>query len=299
LDDVHTAANDLQFDDTRASVIKDPTTAQISTNLPNEPITEKTPIYPWPQFINITNKDGKEKYEIKYPGADELKEKTKAYNFDVWPEVEFVEEFLKGYTQRESPPSNPTPLDNSETEPKRVSYNSIEFPVKNNLYSNKEQTKFFYEIYERILLNTFYSRLSRSNVNNSSANLVTDAVGECESENIILGLGNNSPFLLQVLKNYTINSTNILNVLFQFSNNGLGESWNNYQFGIFNTKYIKNYIDNAQFQFLNIDLFNKDAEIIVHDTYRKSEYDLAVQIAEKLNKKITFHHNIDFFAHIC
>ncbi len=48
----------------------------------------------------------------------------------------------------------------------------------------------------------------------------------------------------------------------------------------------------------NIELFNNKADIIVHDTYRPAEHQLAIEIADKLNKKIDFHHNIDFIAHI-
>jgi len=257
MDDVHTAADKLQNDSRRRRVILDPEVLNLSSNVKEGPVTDQTPIYPWPQFINITSANGKEKYEIKYPGDDSLKDKTQAYNFDVWPEVEFVEEFIKGYVQRESPPSNPTPIQNLATEPSRVTYNSIEFPVKNTIYTNKEQTKFFFEIYERALLNTYYSRLSRCVLDNSFTSLVSVAVGECESENITLGLGSDSPFLLQTLKNYGIDATNILQLLENFSNGGLGESWYNYQFGIFNTKYIRNLVENAQAQFLDISLFDR------------------------------------------
>jgi len=47
----------------------------------------------------------------------------------------------------------------------------------------------------------------------------------------------------------------------------------------------------------NIDLF-QNVPIMVHDTYRKAEHNLAEMIGHKLNKKVTFHHNVDFFAYI-
>jgi hypothetical protein len=43
----------------------------------------------------------------------------------------------------------------------------------------------------------------------------------------------------------------------QFSNNGRGESWQNYIRGIFNTKYIKNTINNASFEFLDSRVLNE------------------------------------------
>jgi len=48
----------------------------------------------------------------------------------------------------------------------------------------------------------------------------------------------------------------------------------------------------------NIKLFNPDAKIIVHDTYREPEADLAKEIAEELGKEIQFFKNSDFWAYI-
>lgn len=46
----------------------------------------------------------------------------------------------------------------------------------------------------------------------------------------------------------------------------------------------------------NIDIFNKDSIYIFHDTYRINEVKIAMEFAKKLNKKITFYNECDFWA---
>jgi hypothetical protein len=75
--------------------------------------------------------------------------------------------------------------------------------------------------------------------------------------NIKNGLSDTSPYIKDKLKNYLISSGNFLQLLRQFSNNGRGESWQNYIRGIFNTKYIKNTINNASFEFLDSGVLNE------------------------------------------
>jgi len=48
----------------------------------------------------------------------------------------------------------------------------------------------------------------------------------------------------------------------------------------------------------NIDIFNKEASFIFHDTYRESEKNLSVEIARILNRDIKFYETDDFWAYI-
>ena len=262
MDDVHTQAWDLRDDRIRKDVILDKQIAGASQDAINSGESSKTPIYPWPQLIvETTGERGQEKYEIRYPGDSSILNRTKAFLFDVWPEVEFVEEFIKGYVERTTPPADPTDSTNSVLEPQRISFNAIEFPVGNYVYNNKEEVKFFYEIMERIIFISFYSKLSRANKNSSEADKISNVIAEAEMNNLLKALGNSNPFIVQKLKNYNFNSSSFEPILRQFSNSGLGESWQNYIRGIFNTKYIKNTIDNASFEFLNTFLFTTPTTI--------------------------------------
>lgn len=52
-------------------------------------------IYPWPHYyIQETDENGPQ-YVSTYPGSVKVLGQTKAYDSTLWPEVNFVEEFLK------------------------------------------------------------------------------------------------------------------------------------------------------------------------------------------------------------
>lgn len=259
MDDVHKQAWDQRDNKIRKNAIFDKDVANASQDNLSSGTNETQPVYPWPQLIvETTGANGQEKYEIRYPGDIAIINKTKGYLYNVWPEIEFVEEFIKGYVERTLPPSDLTSTSNELTEPLRVTLGAIEYPIGNYVYSNKEEVKYFYEIYERIFLTSFYSRLSRSNSSTPDSDKITNLIAESESLNIIQSLSNDNPFIIQKLKDYGLNSSNFTRILQQFSNQGLGESWQNFIRGIFNTNYIKNQSENSGFEFINVEILNKD-----------------------------------------
>jgi hypothetical protein len=258
MDDVHTSAWEQRDNKYRKEVIFDKQIAGASADAVLSGDDKNTPVYPWPQLIVETNgEDGHEKYEIAYPGDPKIVNRTKGYLYDVWPEVEFVEEFIKGLAEKKTPPADPVATNNELTNPQRVTFDAIEFPITNEVYSNKEEVKFFYEIYERILTVSNLSKLNRVNNKTSDIDTITNIIAESENLNIIKSLSNDNPFLIQKLKNYGINSSNFTIVLRQFSNGGIGESWQNFIRGEYNTKYLKNEINNASFEFIDVNILNE------------------------------------------
>jgi hypothetical protein len=252
MDDVHTKAWDKRDSKIRKDSIFNTQTAGASQDNLSSGNNKEQPIYPWPQMIKeTTGTDGHEKFEIVYPGDSSVVTQTKGFLADEWPEVEFVEEFIRGYVERTSPPSDSTASPNELTEPQRISVDAIEFPIKNDVYGNKEEVKFFYEIYERVLLTTFYSRLGRCNNFITDSDKVTTVIADAENINIVKSLSNDNPFIIQKLKEYAYTGENFETVLRHISNEGTGESWQNFIRGIFNTKYIKNLVNNSSFEFIN------------------------------------------------
>jgi len=258
LDDVHTKAWEQRDSKIRKGVIFNKQVANASADSLNSGDDQNQPVYPWPQVIKETpGENGQEKYELRYPGDSDIIGETKGYLYDVWPEIEFVEEFINGLTQKTPPPPPPTNKSNSLTEPERVSSSAIEFPISNEVYQNKVVTKFIYEIYERVLLTSHYSKLDRTNNLTSEADKISNVVGEGETINIKNSLSDNGDVeLIKTLKEYNLNSANFENVLKHISNEGVSESWQNYIRGIFNTAYIKNTVENASFEFISIDTIN-------------------------------------------
>ena len=253
MDDVHTKAWDKRDDKIRKNSILNASTSSASADNISSGSNETLPIYPWPQFIVETNgENGEEKYVIAYPGDPDYVSQTKGNQYDVWPEVEFLEEFLRGYTERQGDTKNGQPNFNEGTDIKRVSMNGMEFPVTNEVFSNKDEVKFFYEIYERLFYTVNYSRLNRAQTSIQSSDSVTSTISDSEKINMVNGLGTDSGFLIEKIKNYGINSENFIPTLKHISNGGLGQSWQNFIRGIFNTGYIENQVKSGGFEFLDL-----------------------------------------------
>lgn len=288
MDDVHTKAWNERNSEVRKQAIFDPQVAGASQDNINPGDTINTPVYPWPQFIVATNgEEGQEKYEIRYPGDESLIKRTQGYRYDKWPEIEFVEEFINGLTERDPEKKELGPTQNELLDIKRASINAIEFPITNQVFSNKEEIKFFFEIYERLIYLVNYSKITRANKSTSSADEISNVLAEFESANILDSLGVSSPFIILKLKNLGFNSQTFPIILRQLSNDGIGESWQNYIRGIFNTRYIRNQIANSSFEFIKSADFNS----------KVSEPQLSIVDEEKLEKFInesTLGNKIDF-----
>jgi hypothetical protein len=254
LDDVHTKAWDLRDDELRKNAILSNSSTVNSVDQKDLSFKD-TPIYPWPQMIVENNlKEDGERFELKYPGDPSIATKVRAFSPEIWPEVQFVEEFIKGTIEKSTPDQFPTSVANSQTKPSRLSFNAIEFPITNEVYQNTEEVKFFYEIYERMLINSFYSKLSRDS--NKTFNM-SEHYAESEVLDIIEALGSDNPYLTKKLKEYNLTSSSYLAFLRHISNEGSGESWQNYIRGEFNTSYLKNDV-NTSFELFNGDITDND-----------------------------------------
>jgi hypothetical protein len=256
MDDVHTQAWELRNNDTRKNVIFDTTIANASQDNLTSGDVKNQPVFPWPQMIvGTSGEDGSEKYTITYPGDKEVINKTKAYLSHIWPEVEFLEEFVRGYTERDSDPTPSTPKNNELNDIQRVSFTPIEFPVDNSVYGNKEEVKFFYEIFERMFMTSNYSGLIRSSEDTTDTDVITSIIAEGENINLTKSLSDENPFLIKKLKEFNLSSGNFEVLLRHISNDGTGNSWQNFIRGIFNTSYIKNKVNNSSFTFIDKNVF--------------------------------------------
>jgi len=260
LDDVHTNAWDVKYDPVRRRVILDDSKSVSGTDsrdnnvkVPNINSSDGTiPVYPWPQFFVETPEDKKGRFQLKYLADPSIVDATQAYLFDKWPEVEFVEEFMKGIAKKFESPNSPDVLEN-QRDTNQILINPIEYPEFGISYLNKEEIKFLYEIWERQYLTANYSGLIRDvrDINN-----ILTAVSESESLNIKNSLGLSSPYLTLKLKNFKFTSQNYDEVLRNISNNGTGRSWQDFIRGFFVTRYIKSMTENS-FSILSINDLGK------------------------------------------
>jgi len=242
MDDVHSDAWSKRlhpyrkaavYGDDKSSTTTDSKNLTQTTNTPN---LSNIPVYPWPQYYVQTNSDKGEQYELRYPGDPREISRTKANNFDVWPEVQFVEEYMKGLAQRSSPNNGPSGDNNEGRSINKITINAVEFPTTNIPYTDYDTVKFLYEIYERVLLATYWDRISTSGATSLS---VYNTLSDLEVTNIRQSLTGTSPALTKTLKNIAFTPNNYLGVLRQISNDGTGTSWQQLIRGIFTSEYLR------------------------------------------------------------
>jgi len=281
MDEVHTNAWNKRNNDTRRRIILQNTSSAPSSdaknNAPKSPSESATqsqiPVYPWPQFFVETPDDKKGRFQLRYLADPSVVALTAGNNYSVWPEVEFVEEYLKGLTQKFDPPVSQAPS-NSSRITNLININAIEFPQNNLAYRNKEEIKFFYEIYERQFVTSHYTGLSRIKNDNPKLTALLDSLRDYESQNIVTSLGVSSPTLTYNLKNFVFNSTNYVEKLREFSNNGTGRSYQDFIRDFFVTPYLRTLTDKS-FSILNLE----DEGAIPQNNLAN----VSVQIQEALN----------------
>ena len=270
LDEVHTNAWNVKYDPIRQLAILDnPSSAPGTDTMGNIPksqqatnqnqglSTSQVPVYPWPQFFVETPDDKKGRFQLKYLADPSVVDITQGYRYDKWPEVEFVEEYMRGLTQKFNPPIAQVPTDSQATT-NIININAIEYPSNGIAYVNKEEVKFFYEIWERQFLTSNYSGFIRANANQLSQ--LTDLVLSSETSNIVSSLGVSSPYLSLKLKNYNITAQNYVQTLQNFSNNGTGKSYQEFIRDFYVTPYIKNLTENS-FNILTINDLGKEPQM--------------------------------------
>lgn len=202
------------------------------TNNPN--------VYPWPQyFVKVIDEDNHEEFQDRYPGSPSEVTKTQAYSSVIWPEVQFVEEYLRGSTQKDSAKLDDD-FENTLKDNTSMGINAIEFPNEIRPYSDLNIVPFIYELFERSLLSSNYTKLSRkSSYRDEVYNVISNFEYNNLKETVI-----NSPDLISTFKNFAFSYENYLRFMEGVSNNGQGINWNLFSRGEFTTPYMKSYMNN-------------------------------------------------------
>ena len=252
MDETHKKAWDLRDDDIRRNAILSniysvPSSDQkdvvkLTNVASSEMQNSKEPIYPWPQFFVESNNDREGRFQLKYIGDPSVMDLTQADRYDKWPEVQFVEEYYKGLTQKFDPPITQPPLQTSN-ETNLININAIEYPQSSIAYRNKDILKFLYEIWERQYVTSFFTGLGR--ISNETKDSLIKLIRSIESQNIRLSIEGSSPYLTYELKNGNFNSTNYIDKLFEFSNQGTGRSWQDFSRDFFVTNYLRTLTNNS------------------------------------------------------
>lgn len=194
-------------------------------------------VYPWPQyFIKEKQSDNTELYVVKYPGDPAVINQTAGFDFNVWPEIRFTENYLTATTQKTSPVLQ-NAFSNTKNEIKFLPLNSLEYSSANQPYQITNSSSFLYEIFERNYIGSFYGKLNRGGYEKEQ---IDKFLGGIESENIKTSITENNSYDLQLLlKNFKFTYDSFLNEL-----KTLQTSYVQLKNSIFVTPYLKSLVEN-------------------------------------------------------
>jgi len=245
MDKVHEEAWEQRKNPARLSTVIDPTAAfgsegkdSIESVTSDGVLINEAIVYPWPQYLELKkDKKGNEEYVNVYPGDSSVASKTKAYDSTIWPEVKFVEEYIRATLEKESQLSEDTDTRNELRNIKYIFTSAVEYPFHNNIYNNLSEVSFFYEIFERTEMSSFINKLNKGN---DYGNEIYSVIADMEFLNVNESV-KKSPSLTKTLKNFSFSYDNIQNLLFNASKLG---SWNKFERDYYITPYIKNLMEN-------------------------------------------------------
>jgi len=261
----------------------------VRNDVKNDP---DSPVYPWPQYSKEINVDGLTKFDLKYPGDPEYIDDSGANDVNAWPEVEFVEEFIKGYIKRQQLPISPTPQSNEDTTIKRLCLAGFDTP-SNVVFSNYQEIYFLYEIIERIETIIQYQGFLRDD--NSFGNIL-NFLQALEASNVIISLGSDNVSLTYFIKNLEVtNYIDYLSFLKSISNQGNGTLWQKYSRGIPTSEYLKNEINNPS-KILSKPLPNIFDSLVTEENANEVENSLVKYLESTKNSEIIFTDRYPFIS---
>ena len=285
MDDIHREAWDLKDNPQRLSTIINPEMGEgvdmkdmvQGSNVLNE----NSFVYPWPQYFQKeTDGQNNERYTVRYIGDPKLRNKTKAYDFSLWPEVGFLENYIKGQLQRES---EPPPATNNDQEyvSNYIPVSAMEYPLLTKAYPDLNEITFLYEIWERTYLQSNYTKYFRPT---QSADNIYNVMAKFEAKTIKNAISSD-PFLTVKLKNLGLNSTNFVTMLRSVSNNGQGPKWSLFERDEFTSTAVKNLLtsQNAIYK-----LTSEEISKIQSQPADESQNSLKEYIKSPLTDELTF-----------
>jgi hypothetical protein len=240
MDDVHKEAWEQRNNPVRLSAIVD---SQKAFNMDNKEALESVTVdgklknsalvYPWPQYLELQKDEkGNEEYVAMYPGDSTVSPKIQGYDSSIWPEIKFVEEYLKAAVQTEGEVFN-FDFPNEGNQISLLMPCSLEFPFVNTPYTNLTEVSYYYEIFERILMNVSYGKYVRTDL--SSLTKIMPILAEMEFLNVKES-SKKSPEITKKLKDVPFSYDSFIKYLNSISISG---SWGLYERDEFVTPYIR------------------------------------------------------------
>ena len=273
MNDVHIDAMGQRNNPDRLNAIKSAGKGTTSSELPEDNF-----IYPWPHYyVREENEDGGSSFVTTYPGAVKVLSDTKGYKGDSWPEVEFVEEYLKASTIKDTG-QNQFDFGVSIMGENWVPTTSFDtFETQN--YQNPNEIDFSYEIWDRSTVHGYFSGLQFRYSKNTSDFLLKNIA---KFESITIQEKSKGFFDLQeLLKNQTWSYNTFLEYLQTIA------PLTDYQLLVrdeYNTPYLRDQILGSRFKLYPLDVFTslmyQSQDIDVQEQIGKMQEALLTQSVE-------------------
>lgn len=167
--------------------------------------TQGSSIYPWPEVKKEI--PGSRTQIIAYPGDFELRKKLKSDNKLLWPEVDFVEEYIKFVTKVTKVDKLDYFFSKSDEDKKLKKICTIFDTLSITPYGNRVLSSFLYEIFERAKQITLVDSF------NSEA---IQELAKIEFENLQMTLESDVD-VVDVLKNKVKSITDLIDLMTRFS----------------------------------------------------------------------------------
>jgi hypothetical protein len=232
-------------------------------------------IYPWPEVKK--GGIGQKQNVIAYPGDETLIDKLKAYDPIIWPEVDFVENFIEVSTNKSDPNADKEGglseidfifVDDGNTSTVRP-ISTIETVIDYNAYLDLRPSSFLYEIWERANIFTLFDTFNSSTLKE---------LAKIEFDNIKDAIKEDND-LIQLLKEKYNNEVSLRDGLKSVSP---FERYPYYQDQIPTLPYLKDLIETS----FSITEYEKKTKSISYDGYEKLNENLLNYTAESYRKDI-------------
>jgi hypothetical protein len=238
------------------------------------------PIYPWPEVKKEI--DGGKSKVIAYPAEKDLVKKLESDNFSLWPEVEFIENFLAVATNKLDTNSEKENTTQKITlkfvnDGNQNSYNlisSLEYINDIIPYVDKTPSSFLYEIYERANQFTMVDSFNFFNFKNKSLY----QFAKLEFDNIVKALEDDYT-TLTILRDGITSESSFDNFLQSYSP---FERYPYYKDKLPTTKYLQDNLDSPY----EIKQYSQDNRIVNSSDYLDINSSLKLYNAQNYRKDI-------------
>jgi hypothetical protein len=242
------------------------------------------PIYPWPE-IKI-NSDDKENV-IVYPGDPTLIDKLESNNPQLWPEVDFIENYINVTTNRINP------LSDKETNSGKINYifnsnidensfkyiSSLNNVVTNLPYSDKTHSNIIYEIWERAYTSTLVDSFDNNTLKELADIEFLNIKNAVEYDESIISL----------LKTYSTSLTSLKDLIYKIAP---FEKYSYYEDNIPTTWYLKDFYTNS----FKIEQYSEKSNSLNNDKNYESLSENLLNYRPELYRKDIYPFSSDLYS---